>query len=122
MKLIKKVCTQVVTECQNQGIYDHIQSITAKTTLTPSNHDTLDPLDVNLTKILVSADCQCIKAGDSPWSPQLHTTYLVHHYWSLKLSQWKTGRNYPKAYSSIEAQTPHTQLHPNPNDTISANL
>ncbi len=122
MKLVEQFCTQVVQECQNQGIHDRIQNITAKTTLTTSDHHNLDQLDADLTKILVNADRQCIKAGDSPWSPQLHKAYLVHHYWSLKLSQRKTGRNYPQAYSSIEAQVPYEQLHPNPTDTISANL
>jgi len=122
MKLVKNFCTQVTTECQNQSIYERIHSFTAKTTLTSSDHKDLDTLDADITKILINADRNCVKAGDSPWSPQLHTAYLVHHYWSLKLSQQKTRRDYPQAYSSIESQVPHTQLYPNPTNTISANL
>jgi len=122
MKIVKKFCKYMVTKCQTQSIYDQIYSFTAKTTLTQSDHVRLDTLDADIKWILVNADCQCIKAGDSPWSPQLHTTYLVHYYWSLKLSQWKTGQNYPHAYNTIESQVPHMQLYPNPTDTISANL
>jgi len=63
-----------------------------------------------------------VKAGDAPWSPQLHKAYLIHHYWNLKLSQKQMGHNYPHAFTAIEQQITPSRLQPAHLLTISANL
>jgi len=106
IKLVEKFCTQVIEGCQEQGIYEQIQTLASKTNMTNTNHRELDVIDNDLTHILVKANQKCVKYGNSPWLPQLHEAYLVHHYWSLKLSQKRTGWNYPQAFQVIEDRIP----------------
>jgi len=91
-------------------------------TLSAADHQELDTIDKDLTHILVKADQTCVKAGTAPWSPQLHEAYLIHHYWNLKLSHRRTGRNYPHAFNTIEQQIPPAKLKPAHLLTVSANL
>jgi len=58
--------------------------------LTPADHDDLDAINNDLTRILVSADQKCHKFNKSPWSPTLSKAYYEHQYWSLKLSEHHT--------------------------------
>jgi len=112
----------VITTSQDAGIYERIHSLASKITLTPDDQKELDAIDQDLTHILVKADQECMKASNAPWSPQLHEAYLVHHYWSLKLSQKRTGRNYPQAFTMIKQQIHPTKLKPAHLLMISANL
>jgi len=121
-KLIKKFCKQVITTSQDTGIYKRIHSLASKISLTPDDHKELDDIDQDLTHILVKADQACVKAGNAPWSPQLHKAYLVHHYWSLKLSQMRTGRNYLHAFTTIKQKINLSKLKLAHLLTISANL
>jgi len=58
------------------------------------DHQTLEDIDWDLTKILVKADQQCSKFKRAPWSPKLHNAYIEHRYWALQASSLKTGCNY----------------------------
>jgi len=91
-------------------------------TLNLQDKGELDRIDADLTQILVKADHKCVKAGNALWSPQLHEAYLIHHYWSLKLSQKRTRRNYPQAFQAIETKVHPSKLRPAHLTTISANL
>jgi len=121
-KLVEKFCKQVITTSQEAGIYERIHSLASKISLTPNDRKELDNIDKDLTRILVKADQACVKAGNAPWSPQLHEAYLVHHYWNLKLSQKRMGRNYPQAFAAIEHKIHPSKLKPAHLLTISANL
>jgi len=112
----------VIAKSQEAGLYKRIHSLATKDTLSTEERKELDNIDKDLTHILVQADQNCVKAGDAPWSPQLHEAYLIHHYWNLKLSQKRTGHNYPQAFTSIEQQITPSKLHPAHLLTISANL
>ncbi len=90
--------------------------------LTDQHHNELNILDNDLTRILVRADQKCVKFGAQPWSLQLHETYLIHHYWTLKLSHRRTGRNYPQAFQQIESRIPKEKLYKPNIHTISAHL
>jgi len=91
-------------------------------TLNLQDKGELDRIDADLTQILVKADHKCVKAGNALWSPQLHEAYLIHHYWSLKLSQKCIHRNYPQAFQAIKAKVHPSKLCPAHLNTISANL
>jgi len=93
-----------------------------KQTLNQNEKDALDQIDTDLMRILVKANQNCIKAGNVPWSPALHEAYLIHHYWSLKLSQKCTHCNYPQAFQAIKARVHPSKLCPVHLTTISANL
>jgi len=122
LKLVEKFCKQVVADCQESGIYTRIHQMATKQTLNTQDKSELDRIDADLTRILVQADQKCVKAGNAPWSPQLHEAYLIHHYWTLKLSQKRTGRNYPQAFQAIETKVHPSKLCPGHLTTISANL
>jgi len=121
-KLVQNFCKTVIEECHTKELYERIHSLTSQSQLTTKQHVELDNIDQDLTKILITADQKCVKQGTSPWSPQLHEAYLIHHYWTLKLSFKRTGRNYPQAFSKIEEKVPRAKLHPPHLHTITANL
>jgi len=111
----------VITASQDAGIYERIHRMAAQSSLSIIDHQDLDTIDKDLTQILVKADQDCVKAGTAPWSPQLHEAYLIHHYWNLKLSHQRTGRNYPHAFQAIEQKIPLAKLKPAHLLTILAN-
>ncbi len=112
----------MIEECRSAEIYERIHSLTSQVDLTPDQRIELETIDQDFTKILISADQKCVKKGTYPWSPQLHEAYLVHYYWSLKLSTKRTKRQYPQAFAKIEAQVPPAKLKPPHLHTIAANL
>jgi len=120
--LIKEFCKHAIAASQEANIYGRIHQLLTKEHFSPSDHDDLEQIDVELTKLLVSADQQCKKPGTHPWSPELHKAYIIHHYWTLKLSSQRTGRQYPQALTKIENQFTITQLKLSPTDSISAHL
>jgi len=87
MKMVEQFCKQVITESQEAGIYERINLLASQQSLTDVDQTELNAIDTDLTSILVKADQACVKAGTAPWSPKLHKAYLIHHYWTLKLSQ-----------------------------------
>jgi len=93
-KLTQKFCKEAMKACQDANIFNHINLLTARDKLTIQERNDIKSLDCKITTILTNADKKCIKQGTHPWSPELHTTYLIHYYWSLKLSHKQTGRNY----------------------------
>ncbi len=94
----------------------------AQNKLNEHDHETLNSLDAELTTILVKADQSCVKHGTHPWSPALHTAYLIHYYWSQKLIQKCMGCNYPQVFACIKQAMSHKQLHPALSNSISVNL
>jgi len=122
IKLVEKFCKQVITASQEAGIYECIHQMAAQSSLSITDHQDLDNIDKDLTQILVKADQDCVKAGTALWSPQLHEAYLIHHYWNLKLSHRRTGRNYPHAFHAIKQTVPLAKFKPAHLLTISANL
>ncbi len=115
-------CKQAILACQEADIFNCIQVLTSHQELTNQDHQTLETLDSKPTKILIGANQNCIKQGNHPWSPQLHTAYLIHHYWSLKLSQKCTGWNYPHTFTKIESQILQITLYPAYPTSITINL
>jgi len=62
------------------------------------------------------------KKGNYPWSPQLYKAYLIHYYWTLKLSSKRTGHQYPQVFDKIKEQVPLAKLNPPHVCNIAANL
>jgi len=99
MKLTQNFCNHAIEVCQQADIFARIHNLTACNQLTHQDQLDLETIDVELTAILTKADQWCINQGTHSWSPELHTAYLIHHYWTLKLSQKRMGRNYPQAFA-----------------------
>jgi len=97
---------------QEAGLYEHIHLLASKNTLSIKERKELNNIDKDLMHILVHANQNCVKAGNAPWSPQLHEAYLIHHYWNLKLSQKQMGQNYPHTFTMIEQQIIPSRLQP----------
>jgi len=121
-KLTQNFCKEAIKACQNANIFHRIHLLTACDQLTAREKQDIESLDSELTEILINADKKFIKKGNHPWSPELHMAYLVHYYWSLKLSHKCTGREYPQAFLRIEQIVPHATLRPPYLTTISENL
>jgi len=121
IKLTQKFCKNAIQACQQADIFTRIYTLTACDKLTNQDHADLETIDAELTSIQTQANQQCIKQGNHPWSPALHTAYLVHHYWTQK-SQKHMGRNYPHTFVHNEQKTLHEQLHPALSTSILANL
>jgi len=110
-KLMQKFCKYTIQECQQANINGQIHALTDFEELLPEHRQELKALDQEITHILVAADKQCVKSGNAPWSLQLHEVYSIHHYWSLKLSHFQTGWNYPNAFWKIKSSISAAKLH-----------
>ncbi len=120
--LIKEFCMHAIAASQKANMYGQIHQLLTKEHFSPNNHKDLEQIDAELTQLLVSADQQCKKPGTHPWSLELHKAYIIHHYWTLKLSSKCTGRQYLQALTKIENQFTTTQLKISPTNSISAHL
>jgi len=56
MKLTEKFCKGAILACQESDIFNHIHALTSHQELTNQDHQTLETLDSELTKILTSAN------------------------------------------------------------------
>jgi len=120
--LIKEFCKHAIAASQEANLYRRIHQVLTKEHFSPSDHKDLEQIDAELTQLLVSTDQQCKKPGTHPWSPELHKAYIIHHYWTLKLSSKHTGRQYLQSLTKIKNQFTTTQLKISPMDSISAHL
>ncbi len=84
---------KVAYEWDRQNIQERLNELMQKASFSEDDHEELEQIDKDLTKIMVQADQQCAKYHNTPWSPILHDAYLEHKYWSLQLTSLKTKRN-----------------------------
>jgi len=73
MKLTPKFCNHTIKACQQANIFVRIHNLTACDQLSHQDQLDLEIIDVELTAILAKADQWCVKQGNHPWSPELHT-------------------------------------------------
>jgi len=85
---------EVVKAWAQQQIQEQLDNLVLTEEFASMEHEEIECIDQELTEILVTADKQCAKFQDTPWSPKLHATYLEHHYWSIQVSGIKTKQNY----------------------------
>jgi len=90
--------------CKKQGLFQAAQRLSLHYTLSPEDHNKLERINKALTQILTSTDQHYAWYKNSPWSPELHQTFLEHCYWQTELTQKCTCRNYKHVLDSIWAQ------------------
>jgi len=83
---VPKYCKTVLQRCNKHNLDERIATLLEKTQLLPADIQELEAIDSSLTKILVTTDQQCRPLNEAPWSPAVQTAYMVHRYWSLKLT------------------------------------
>jgi len=105
--------------CDDTNINNRIQEIEILDHLTDSDQACLDMIDADLTRILVDADAKCQPYQIYPWSPDLHTAYLDHRFWSISLSVKRTKRPHTQALETIRDRMGMKFIPLSPPDTIS---
>jgi len=119
---VPKYCKTVIQHCNNQRLDEQIATLLAKTQLLPDDIHKLEAIDTSLTKILVQTDQQCRPLHEAPWSPAVKNTYLVHQYWSLKLTAKHTRRDLSATFAAIKQWLEPQQLQRQPGSTLSSTL
>jgi len=83
-------CQLVGKGCDKAEIANRIAQIKECDNLTDSDREHLDKIDRDISKILTWADRKCWRFKEHLWSLTLQQDYLVHQYWTVKLSEVKT--------------------------------
>jgi len=63
-----------------------------------------------LTDILLMVDNKLRKCMNTPWSLTLHEAFLVHCYWTLKLSGKRNDHNYSEQLTKLVQKLKEPQL------------
>jgi len=71
-----KFCKLVIQECKQSQLSECITKLEQSEQLLEVDHNTMDMIDNEFTKILVSANRKCRKYSQFPWSPTLHKAFL----------------------------------------------
>jgi len=103
-------------------IQERILTIENKQDFTPTDHEALDQIDCDLTKILVKADAKCSRFRGFPWNPDLHYAFLEHRYWLIRLSEVRTKRSFQHALQIIQEMLGQKFRPLAPPDTIASRL
>jgi len=119
---VPKYCKTVIQRCNKHRLDEQIVTLLTKTELLPDKIQELELIDETLTKILVQMDQQCQPLLETPWSPAVQTAYMIHWYWSLKLTAKRTECDLSASFEAIEKWLEPHQLQIQPSSTISSNL
>jgi len=119
---VPKYCKTVIQRCQQHRLDERIASLLTKPALSPDEIQELELIDATLTKILVQTDQQCRPLLQTPWSPAVRTAYMIHRYWSLKLTAKRTERDLSASFEAIEKRLEPHHLQRQPGSSISSNL
>jgi len=98
---VRKFNDIVAEECAQLKLYDQAQDLTDKYLFSDKDHDRLEDIDQQLTKILTRADQRLAHYRNSPWSPELHQAFLCHRFWTVSLSQACTKRDFSTTLQMI---------------------
>jgi len=107
---VPEFCKAVVEKCENQQLFDRIDSLLQYTEFSANHHSELEEIDQQLTEILVRTNQKFRKKHTLPWSPTLSTAYFTHRYWMLSLTQKRTERNYSTQLRRIEQRINQTPI------------
>jgi len=119
---VQHFCKCVVRQCNNHHLDLWIQELLAKAYLTSEDIHKLEAVDQTLTKILLQADCHCCPISQAPWSPEVCTAYMAHHYWALKLTAKQMEHNFSSALKVIADCLDPSLTTQDPNQMLSAQL
>jgi len=99
--IVKRFCRLAGEGCDQANIAIRIAHIEECDKLTDKDHNTLDQIDQDISQILTRADRKCQRFKEQPWSLTLQQDYLVHRYWTVKLSEAKTECKFESALQRI---------------------
>ncbi len=60
---------------------------------TPTEHQELEQIDKEFTKLLLRAEQRCINRNATPWSPEVHEAYTIKKYWKTTVSSQRTRKS-----------------------------
>jgi len=108
--------------CNFYQIQEWLMTIENKQAITPEDHEALDQIDCDLTKILVTADAKCSRFRGFLWNPDLHYAFLEHQYWIIRLSKVWTKRSFQHTLQIIQEMLGQKFRPLAPLDTIASQL
>jgi len=101
---VRKFNDKVAKECAKHDLYKKAQALNSQYRFSPQDHEQLEEIDQTLTKILIKTDQKLAKYRTAPWSPALHQAFLEHRFWTVRLSQARTRRDFSTALEKIAEQ------------------
>jgi len=119
---VSKFCKETVIECNKYRIRERLDLLTSKIHLSEDDLKELESIDERITKILVLADHRCCPLSGTPWSLAIQTAWLRHRYWSLRLTAFRTKKDFSAAIKAIEARLDPTEIPLIPGKSLSAHL
>jgi len=119
---VAKFCKEAILECNKHKLAERLEALKAKNQLSAADLLELEIIDAKITRILVSADHRCCPLSNTPWSPAIQTAYLRHRYWSLKLTAFRTQKDFSSAIRAIERRLDPTEIQQTPSKSLSAHL
>jgi len=102
--MVHKFNNVVAQECSKLNLYDKAQQLSSKYQFSNTNHEQLEEIDHQLTKILTKTNQKHAHYCNSPWSLELHQAFLSHRFWTVSLSQACMHHDYSAALKMIAAQ------------------
>jgi len=112
--MVRKFNDVIAKACAHLKLYKKAQALASKYHFSPQDHDVLEDIDQQLTKILTKTDQKLAKYLMSPWLPALHQAFLMHCFWTVSLSQARMRRDFLIALTKIKAQMQHPRPKPDP--------
>jgi len=119
---VAKFCKEAILECNKHKLAERLEALKAKNQLSAADLLELEIIDAKITRILVLADHWCRPLSNTPWSPAIQTAYLRHRYWSLKLTAFRTQKDFSSAIQAIERRIDPTEIQQTPSKSLSAHL
>jgi len=98
---VTRFCKIAGEGCDSANIAGRLAQIEDRDQLTAEDRQELNCIDKEITDILLWPDKQCKKFPEYPWSPTLHQVYLVHWFWTVKLSKVCTKCKFPSVLLRI---------------------
>jgi len=68
----------VAKDCAQLNLYDQAQKLAVKYHFSEQDHEKLEEIDRQLTKILTRVDQQLAHYQNLPWLPELHQAFFSH--------------------------------------------
>lgn len=101
-KNIKKFLDDLETNNDIQQMLDECDALNTISKWQPEHTAQLEGIDKNLTSMLLASEQKIITNSLLPWSPAMHTSFLIYTYWRKYNSSKKNRINIDKALKDIK--------------------
>jgi hypothetical protein len=75
-------------------------------TWTQLQHQQLEDIDVEFTKLLLDAESKCAIPTDFPWSPTLHQAFVIYQFWTTTYHGIRNNIDTSEQVSALQSQLP----------------